>query len=255
MTRKELAHKLAEHLETAPVYLAAPSFAYQVGDYTIDRHSNILDSQGQMVELDVLLADGKEGSEVEIKTEQKQGGEMAVGLREAGPINLEVGIPLEGYDGRSLRNFMHIIYSKQPLIKKALGFEEDLVSKEVIKALDVKPMVTLEHFQRALEGVSCPGIDFDFEKETITFKLGPNGDDPDKVKAATQLLGLANLSARRLKRNAAAKVTPTDNEKYTFRTWLVRLGMIGDEYKTARNVLLKNLSGNSAFRTQAKEGA
>jgi hypothetical protein len=202
-----------------------------------------------------LLADGKEGSEVEIKTEQKQGGEMAVGLREAGPINLEVGIPLEGYDGRSLRNFMHIIYSKQSLIKKALGFEEDLVSKEVIKALDVKPMVTLEHFQRALEGVSCPGIDFDFEKETITFKLGPNGEDPDKVKAATQLLGLVNLSARRLKRNAAAKVTPTDNEKYTFRTWLVRLGMIGDEYKTARNVLLKNLSGNSAFRTQAKEGA
>ena len=248
MTRKELAHKLAEHLETAPVYLAAPSFAYQVGDYTIDRHSNILDSQGQEVKFKEVLKNTVEGRHEEMEPAKET-------IDRDEPINLEVGIPLEGYDGRSLRNFMHIIYSKQPLIKKALGFEEDLVSKEVIKALDVKPMVTLEHFQRALEGVSCPGIDFDFEKETITFKLGPNGDDPDKVKAATQLLGLANLSARRLKRNAAAKVTPTDNEKYTFRTWLVRLGMIGDEYKTARNVLLKNLSGNSAFRTQAKEGA
>ena len=248
MTRKELAHKLAEHLETAPVYLAAPSFAYQVGDYTIDRHSNILDIQGQEVKFKEVLKNTVKGRHEDMGTVKET-------IDRDEPINLEVGIPLEGYDGRSLRNLMHIIYSKQPLIKKALGFEEDLVSMEVIKALDVKPMVTLEHFQRALEGVSCPGIDFDFEKEIITFKLGPNGEDPDKVKAATQLLGLANLSARRLKRNAAAKVTPTDNEKYTFRTWLVRLGMIGDEYKTARNVLLKNLSGNSAFRTQAKEGA
>jgi uncharacterized protein (UPF0216 family) len=246
MTRKELVHKLAEHLETAPVYLAAPSFAYQVGDYTIDRHGNILDKEGQEVKFEEVLKNTGEGRHEEMEDVKET-------TDRDEPINLEVSIPLEGYQGKSLRNFMHIIYSKQPLIKKALGFEEDLVSQEVIKALDVKPMVTLEHFQRALEGIGCPGIDF--EKEIITFKLGPNGHDPDKVKAATQLLGLANLSARRLKRNAAAKVIPTDNEKYTFRTWLVRLGMIGDEYKTARNVLLKNLSGNSAFRTQAKEGA
>jgi hypothetical protein len=248
MTRKELVHKLAEHLEAAPVYLAAPSFAYQVGGYTVDRHSNILDSQGQEVKFEEVLKNMAERRHEEMEPIKET-------IDRDEPISLEVVIPMEGYQGRSLRNFMHIIYSKQPLIKKALGFKEDLVSKEVIKALDVKPMVTLEHFQRALEGVTCPGIGFDFEKETITFKLGPNGDDPDKVKAATQLFGLANLSARRLKRNVAAKVIPTDNEKYTFRTWLVRLGMIGDEYKTARNVLLKNLSGNSAFRTQAKEGA
>ena len=247
MTRKELVHKLAGHLKTAPVYLAAPSFAYQVGDYTVDRHSNILDKEGQEVKFEEVLKNMAEGRHEEMEDVRET-------TDRDEPINLEVSIPLEDYDGRSLRNFMHIIYSKQPLIKKALGFEEDLVNKEVIEALDIKPMVTLEHFQRALKGISCPGIDFDFEKETITFKLGPDGDDPDKVKAATQLLGLANLSARRLKRNVAAKVTPTDNEKYTFRTWLVRLGMIGDEYKTARNVLLKNLSGNSAFRTQAKEG-
>jgi len=51
-------------------------------------------------------------------------------------------------------------------------------------ALKEKPMVTLEHFQRAMEGVSIPGIDIDYEQETITFKLGPGGDNPDKVEAA-----------------------------------------------------------------------
>lgn len=60
MTRKELVHKLAEHLGIRPVYLAAPSFAYRVGDYTIDRQGNILDSEDQVVELAALLAGGKE---------------------------------------------------------------------------------------------------------------------------------------------------------------------------------------------------
>jgi hypothetical protein len=229
MTRKELAHKLAQYLEVTPVYLAAPSFAYQVGAYTIDRQGRILDSTGQVVELEDLLADTKEEPVLETTA-------------------LEIEIPLEGYQGQSLRNLLHIIYSKQPLIKKALDLDTDLVSEEIITALDQRPMVTLEHFQKAMEGRNCPGIDFDFAKETITFKLGQGGDDPEKVEAATQLLGLVNLSARRLKQNASAKTKPTDNEKYTFRTWLLRLGMIGEEYKTARKVLLQNLSGNSAFR-------
>lgn len=240
MTRKELVHKLADHLGVTPVYLAAPSFAYQVGDYIVDRQGNILDSQGQVMELDALLAGGKEEPVLETITETE--------TVETEPINLEIGLPLEGYQGQSLRNLLNIIYSKQPLIKKALDLDTDLVSKEVINALDQQPMTTLEHFQKALADKNCPGIDFNFDKETITFKLGQGGDDPEKVEAAAQLLGLVNLNARRSKQNISAKVKVTDNEKYTFRTWLLRLGMIGDEYKTARKVLLKNLSGNSAFR-------
>ncbi len=238
MTRKELVHKLAEHLGVRPVYLAAPSFAYQVGDYTVDRQGNILDSRGQVMELDALLTGGKEEPVLETITETV----------ETEPINLEIGLPLEGYDGQSLRNLLHIIYSKQPLIKKALSLDADLVNEEAIAALDQQPMTTLEHFQKALATIRCPGIDFNFDKETITFKMGQGGDDPEKVQAATQLLGLVNLNARRSKQNISAKVKATDNEKYTFRTWLLRLGMIGDDYRIARKVLLKNLSGTSAFR-------
>lgn len=42
--------------------------------------------------------------------------------------------------------------------------------------------------------------------------------------------------------------THNSNEKYTFRTWLLRLEMIGDEFKTARQHLLKHLEGNIAWR-------
>ena len=46
-----------------------------------------------------------------------------------------------------------------------------------------------------------------------------------------------------------------DNEKYTFRCFLLRLGFIGAEYKTERKILLRNLSGSSAFKSGQKGGA
>ena len=67
------------------------------------------------------------------------------------------------------------------------------------------------------------------------------------MKAYTQLVELLNQYAKTLK-YASGKSKDTDNEKFTFRVWLNRLGMIGDEYKETRKILLQNLTGNSAFR-------
>ena len=53
--------------------------------------------------------------------------------------------------------------------------------------------------------------------------------------------------ARDAKR-VSSTLTETDNDKYAFRCFLLRLGFIGKEYKTARKILLRNLTGNSAFR-------
>ena len=51
-----------------------------------------------------------------------------------------------------------------------------------------------------------------------------------------------------MQKSARKTKTQSDNEKYTFRTWLLRLGLIGDEFKTARHHLLKNLDGNIAWK-------
>ena len=53
--------------------------------------------------------------------------------------------------------------------------------------------------------------------------------------------------ARNAKRVTATE-KPADNEKYAFRCFLLRLGFIGAEYKEERKILLKNLSGSSAFK-------
>ena len=80
----------------------------------------------------------------------------------------------------------------------------------------------------------------------ISFPWFPYTQDSDEIRAYTELITKLCEMANRQKRTGAVK--ETDNEKYTFRCFLLRLGMIGAEYKTTRKILLRNLTGNSAFR-------
>ena len=82
---------------------------------------------------------------------------------------------------------------------------------------------------------------------TIEFRAFNGTLDPAKILAYIQLC-LA-ISAQALHSKAASPTRPvTDNPKYAFRCWLLKLGFIGDEYKTAREVLIRLLPGNSAWR-------
>lgn len=85
---------------------------------------------------------------------------------------------------------------------------------------------------------------------TIEFRAFNGTLHAGKIKAYIQLC-LA-ISAQALSTKSASPVRPqTNNSKYTFRCWLLRLGLIGDEFKTAREHLLKNLPGNAAWRCAA----
>ena len=55
-----------------------------------------------------------------------------------------------------------------------------------------------------------------------------------------------------MQKGASHSRTKSTNEKYTFRTWLLRLGMIGEEFQTARKFLLENLEGNIAWKDPAQ---
>ena len=68
-----------------------------------------------------------------------------------------------------------------------------------------------------------------------------------KIKADIQLC-LAECAQALNQRAASHTKTQTTNPAYTFRTWLLRMGMIGDEFSTARKHLLGSLEGNLAWR-------
>ena len=99
-------------------------------------------------------------------------------------------------------------------------------------------------FQRAFR---TDNTEIEITDEKINFTWFPYTADGDELAAYTQFISRLCDMARDAKR-VSSKPTETDNDKYAFRCFLLRLGFIGKEYTTARKILLRNLMGNSAFR-------
>ena len=70
---------------------------------------------------------------------------------------------------------------------------------------------------------------------------------PEEIKAYMDFVTALCRMAKEAKR-ITAKDKPTENEKYTFRCFLLRLGFIGDEFKQSRKILLQNFTGSSAWK-------
>ena len=95
-----------------------------------------------------------------------------------------------------------------------------------------------------------------FTKGTIEFRLFQfadpangkrNGLHAGELKAYIQLCLAMSQLAKQL-RSASCKPQQTENEKYAFRGWMLRLGFIGEEFATAREILLRNMDGNASWR-------
>ena len=87
--------------------------------------------------------------------------------------------------------------------------------------------------------------------EKVSFPWFSEGIPAEDCMAYTKLIGAICRMAKEAKR-VTAREKETDNPKYAFRCFLLRLGFIGDEYKADRKILLRNLSGSSAFRAGKK---
>lgn len=219
MDRKEKVKILGKHLGIKPKYLGVPSFAYEVGDFTITRDGTIINKAGDEMELDEILNSSEETTETEFDS-------------------IEISFPMEGHDERTIKNLLNMIYSKQSLIKKVFDCSENIVEKELID--EISTLESLSEILTTINKENCKGIDFNDEKITFNFI---NGD----IQTSSEFLSLLIKKAKELQ-YTSSKPIETDNDKYTFRTWLIRLGMIGPEYKAHRKTLLSSLTGSSAFR-------
>ena len=169
----------------------------------------------------------------------------------------------------SLKNLVNIMASKEDLLYKALGIEEERlvyckkVNEELIKTINKKKPRTLEeladiwyqgygvgpreihYHQSRYHGLNLHST---FTKGTVEFRLFNSTLHAGKVKAYLQFCLALNNQALTQKK-ASARRTYTDNEKYTFRCWMLRMGLKGYEFRTCRLHLLANLTGNSAWRS------
>jgi len=197
-------------------------------------------------------------------------------LREAGAfVNSSCGIHIHintaPFDAPHLRNLVNIMAAKEDMIYKALkvsrGRESHYCQKidpAFLEQLNRQKPATLdrlkslwynggdgsrEHYHHSR--YHCLNLHSVFQKGTVEFRAF-NGDlHAGKIKAYIQFC-LAMTAQALNQRSASPTKTQSSNEKYTFRVWLLRLGMIGDEFKTARQHLLDHLEGCIAWKDPAQ---
>ena len=202
----------------------------------------------------------------------------ATGGKTDGTCGIHIHVGLGQHTPQSLRRLVNIVNAKEDLLTQALGIDPYRrerwcapVNPGFLTALNRRKPDTMDAFaalwyrhnsgmenwrvyaRRHYDGSRYHLLNlhaaFSTERpaHTIEFRAFNGTLHAGKIKAYIQLC-LA-ISAQALNTKAASPARPeTDNPKYTFRCWLLRLGFIGDEFSTAREHLLTNLPGNAAWR-------
>ena len=243
--RKALVTAIAEELNLSVHYKGAPTFAYEVGGHQIDKagtlegadnHGLVADLLGlhdfkaEREEYDTMPLDEESNpDDVSIPETAALGGRVSPYHDEQEPPtyaqpegnDIVIEVPLTGFTPDKLDNLIKLVKAKENLLRTALG-AEDLPIQQTADALRF-PWFTLED--------SAP-------------------DNGDKVKAYTMLVEKLCVAAVQQKR-VTAKEKAVENEKFAFRVFLIRLGFVGQDFRVARKILLKNLAGNSAFKNGA----
>ena len=168
------------------------------------------------------------------------------------PLDLELAFPVSQHNGVTLRNLVNLLYSRGKLIGKATGGHFHVEEGLVEKLKDDSCTFAIMNFINAVSdyetehGAALEGLKITTEK--VTFTGFPTASDHEHLTAFAQLAVLMNQQAISQKRIQAKDVND-ENEKYALLTWLLRLGMNGPDFKETRKILMENLSGHAAFRT------
>ena len=189
-------------------------------------------------------------------------------------VNSQCGIHIHvdasRYTPQTLRNLVNIIASKEDILYKALRIDPARMrwckktNERLIEAINRKKPQTMEALKDIWYAGSTRGRDehyndtryhglnlhSTFTKGTVEFRLFNSTTHAGEIKAYIQFC-LAVSHQALTQKKASARKTVTDNEKYAFRCWMLRLGLSGDEFKTCRLHFLKHLEGNSAWRNAA----
>ena len=215
--RKELVKVIADATGARAEYKFMPTCNYEIDYFTVTKDGTLLfDDRADSEEVEqVLETIAAAGFECEAHDGEKLPTEEESKAIDTAPQNKTVGLMVEiTLDKVAVGNLTKLLDAKGGLIKKALG-------------VDTLPI--------------------EIQEDRVAFPWFPELPDADSVKAYTHFISALCEMSKNAKRVTVTEKA-VDNEKYAFRCFLLRLGFIGSEYKAERKILLKNLTGSSAFK-------
>lgn len=192
---------------------------------------------------------------------------------------VHIHIGAEGHTARTLKNLVNIMASHEALLTEALKLDNNriyryckMVDPNFLNRINRKTPQTMasladvwyesqnadyrrnSHYNDSRYRML--NLHSTFTKGTIEFRLfqfdnptswRKGGLHAGQLKSYIQLCLALSQMAKEV-RNASPRPQQNENPKFAMRTWLIRLGFVGDEFKTAREFLTKNLHGDAAFR-------
>ena len=215
--RKELVKVISDATGARAEYKFMPTCNYEIDYFTVTKDGTLLfDDRADSEEVEqVLETIAAAGFECEAHDGEKLPTEEESKAIDTAPQNKTVGLMVEiPLDKVAVGNLTKLLDAKGGLIKKALG-------------VDTLPI--------------------EIQEDRVAFPWFPELPDADSVKAYTHFISALCEMSKNAKRVTVTEKA-VDNEKYAFRCFLLRLGFIGSEYKAERKILLKNLTGSSAFK-------
>jgi hypothetical protein len=158
--------------------------------------------------------------------------------------------PLSNHTVDSLKNLVFMIYTRGKLLSKSTR-GDFYVSTDLVKMLQSGMIMKKEQALEIVENAGPANLrGLSFTSDTVTFTGFPHIDDP-AVNAAWAALASAMNNAALNQKYVQPKLIETENEKFSLRMWLLRVGMGGQEMKKIRSILYRDLEGDTAFRTPA----
>lgn len=193
----------------------------------------------------------------------------AAGARVDESCGIHIHVDAAAFDGRQLANLAKLVYKQEPLLIAALGVSAPRLARytkpvepRLIEEIEAQRPRTrealseiwygrqvgrVEHYDHTrYHGLNLHSV---WYRGSIEFRYFESTLHAGKVKGYIQFcLAVAAMALNA--RSAVATQRPFSQEsaKYDFRCWLLRLGLIGDEFKSARKHLLARLPGDAAFK-------
>ena len=262
--RKALVKAIALELGIEARYLGTPSYAYQVGEYTIDRDGNIQGEDFRALD-NFLRREGYIEGEPEPKAElqvpadsesSEEAHDKVLADSKAESItSMEVSIPAPGVIPEQLRNLIYTLYARQVIINRMTDSECLNIPDILIDRLKEHTPETPEAFTALLDDLRAvaglAGFDYRDGKVSMTFPFSET--EPEKWTAYANLLNRIYSLAMQATRVIPKRMeTNEGNEKFLAHAFLQRLGYQGAEFKAERKMLQGHLKGYCGFSSAEK---
>lgn len=257
--RKEMVRKLSVHLGILAVYLRTPTYAFRIGEITVNRDASVsgereallpaaecLLENGYITELPAeLTEDDSEASAEEAPAKAEPADYAAEDIT---VTTLRIYEP--DWTVQSMTNLMHMLYARQDLINRMMQMNCLRIDEVYIQNLAATSLTCVSDFETmlhdAIRNGQVAGVNLDAGAVSVDL---PYEQDSIRWVFYSQLISACIKSARSAKRVLPRRLD-SEADKYHANAWLNRLGFGGAAYKELRRTLMGHLDGYAAFKSE-----